>query len=144
MDAPRRARGDRGSAPPPTLAGPRPSVAGGSEVYSIDPDGLPRTIWTDSNEIVYAIAIDPNGHALLGTGNQGKIYRLEKNSMHTLLLDLPPTQITALHQARDGKLFAVTGNVGKVYRIGPELEKQGSFESDVLDAKQRAAAESEE
>ena len=122
--------------PPPTLAGPRPSVSGGSEVYSIDPDGFPRTIWNDSGEIVYAIAIDPQGRPLLATGNQGKIYRLEKNKMHTLLLDLAPTQITALHSGRNGRLVAVTGNVGKVYQVGPGLEKQGSLESDVFDARQ--------
>ena len=125
-----------GAGPPPTLAGARPSVLGGSEVYSIDPDGFPRTIWTDSDEIVYAIAIDSQGRPLLGTGNQGKLYRLEKNKMHTLLLDLAPTQVTSLKQGRNGKLLAATGNVGKAYQIGPELEKQGSLESDVLDARQ--------
>ncbi|MCW5981777.1 MAG: hypothetical protein KIT09_27070 [Bryobacteraceae bacterium] len=123
-----------GAGPPPTLM-PRPSVSGGSEVYSVDPDGFPRTIWSDGSEIVYAITLDAEGRPLLGTGNQGKIYRLEKNKMYTLLLDLAPTQVTALRQGRNGRLLAVTGNVGKVYQIGPELEKEGSLESDVLDAR---------
>ena len=33
-----------------------------------------------------------------------------------------------------GELYVVTGNIGRVYRLGAAFEKSGSFESDVLDA----------
>jgi hypothetical protein len=35
--------------------------------------------------------------------------------------------------ARNGALYAVTGNIGKLYEIGPGLEKDGVYESDLLD-----------
>ena len=57
--------------PPPTMAGAPMSVSGGSEVYRIDPAGNPRKMWTHTTDIVYAIAFDPRGRALLGTGNKG-------------------------------------------------------------------------
>ena len=54
--------------------------------------------------------------------------------MYTSLLALPATQVTAFQAGRDGRLYAATGNTGKVYEIGPGLEHEGSIESDVFDS----------
>ena len=113
---------------------PGPSLVGGSEVYRINPDGSPRTIWSGAQDIVYAIGFDAAGLPLLGTGNRGRIYRLDSDTLSTLLLDATPTQVTGFGRSPQGDLFAVTGNIGKVFRIGPSFEKSGTFESDVLDA----------
>ena len=120
--------------PPPTLNLGASSVAGGSELYRIDPDGAPRKVWSNAQDIVYAISLDNAGRPVLGTGNRGKIYRVDSDVMSTLLLDASPTQVTGFGRDRRGELYAVTGNIGKVYRIGPATEKQGTFESEVLDA----------
>ncbi len=122
------------SGPPSTLGLPTPSIAGGSEVYRINADGSPRKVWSNSQDIVYAIAFDRDGQTILGTGNRGKIYRLDSDSMSTQLLDASPTQVTGFGKGPHDELYVVTGNIGKVYRIGPGFEKQGSFESEVLDA----------
>ena len=71
---------------------------------------------------------------LLGTGNRGKIYRLDSDTVSTLLLDASPTQVTGFGRGPNGSLYAITGNIGKVFRMGPGFEKKGSFESPVLDA----------
>jgi len=42
--------------------------------------------------------------------------------------------VTAFQTSPDGHLYAASGNTGKVYEIGPELEHEGSIESDVFDA----------
>ena len=120
------------AAPPPSTA--PIGVAGGSEVYRIDPDGSPRRVWGHAQDVVYAIAFDAAGRALLGAGNKGSIYRIESPALHTSLVVLPATQVTAFQAGRDGRLYAVTGNTGKVYEIGPGLERQGSIESDVFDS----------
>src|SRR5260370_42447357 len=54
--------------------------------------------------------------------------------MYTTLVALPATQVTAFQAGRDGRLYAATGNTGKVYEIGPGLEHEGSIESDVFDS----------
>jgi len=118
----------------PAVGIPGPSLAGGSEVYRIDPDGAPRKIWAGAQDVVYAIGFDAAGLPLLGTGNRGKIYRLDSDTLSTLLLDATPTQVTGFGKSPKGELFAVTGNIGKVFRIGPGFEKSGTFESEVLDA----------
>ncbi len=123
----------RQPAPPPPSTMPS-GVSGGSEVYRIDPDGAPRRVWTNAQDVVYAIAFDATGRALLGAGNKGNVYRIESAAMHTSLLALPATQVTAFQAGRDGRLYAATGNTGKVYEIGPGLEREGSIESDVFDS----------
>ncbi len=120
------------AAPPAPLI--RPSVTGGSEVIRIDAEGFPRTVWTDSREIVYSLAVAPGGELLIGTGDEGKLYRLEAPRLYTLLARIPPKQITALVTAADGRIFAATGNVGRVYQFGAKLTERGTFESPVLNA----------
>jgi hypothetical protein len=117
---------------PPSIA--PAGVAGGSEVYRIDPDGTPRRVWTHAQDVVYAIAFDAAGRALLGAGNKGSVYRIESPAMYTTLMALPATQVTAFQTGGDGRLYAATGNTGKVYEIGPGLEREGSIESDIFDS----------
>ena len=118
--------------PPPSVSGP--SVTGGTDIYRIDPDGAPRRMWSHGNDVVYTIAFDAAGHAIAGSGNKGSVIRVEGPSLYTALLSVPVTQVTALIAARDGRLLAATGNTGKLYEIGPGLEREGTVESDVFDA----------
>jgi len=119
--------------PPPASVGSG-GVSGGSEVYRIETNGNPRRVWSSAQDVVYAIAFDAQGRVLLGAGNKGNIYRIESPTQYTALLTLPATQITAFQTGAGGRLYAATANTGKVYEIGPEVEHEGSIESDVFDA----------
>jgi hypothetical protein len=127
------------AAPPRPAPGPPPSAAtaaisGGSELWRIERDGTPRRKWSHQQDVAYAIAFDREGRALVGAGNKGVVYRVESATLYTSLVNLPATQVTALVVSGEGKLYAATANTGKVYGIGPELEREGTVESDVLDA----------
>jgi sugar lactone lactonase YvrE len=124
------------SAPPPASMGPSGSGVSvtGSDVYRIDAGGNPQKVFSHAQDIVYAIAFDAQGRALLGSGDKGHIYRIESDGLHTVLVTAPSTQITALQTGADGALYAATGNVGKIYRVGPGLAQEGSLESEVYDA----------
>jgi hypothetical protein len=124
----------RASTPPASMAGSTVSISGGSEFYRIDASGNPQRLWSHGQDIAYSIAFDAAGKPLLGTGNKGTIFRIDSETMYTALVTAPPTQITAMIPGGDGILYAVTGNVGKVFQIGPGLEKDGTIESDVFDA----------
>jgi len=129
------APGGRGGAPaPPTLAGAVAAITGGSEIYRIQADGYPRKIWSHAQDLVYALAFDGRGRLLVGTGNHGDVYRLETDHEYWKLLSLSSTQITGFCAGPSGVLFAVTGNIGKIFSIGPGLEQTGVFESDIFDA----------
>jgi hypothetical protein len=126
-----------GPAPAPRMAPPTltpSSVSGGSELIRIAADGFPHRVWSDGSEIIYAITFDKTGHAILGTGNKGGIYRVDSDLQSTRLLTLAPTQVTALTADANGAIFAATGNIGKLFQVGPALEKDGVLESEVLDA----------
>ena len=125
----------RAPAPPPATLNPSSSISvTGSDVYRIDPSGNPQKVWSHAQDVIYTIAFDAQGHALLGSGNKGYIYRIDSDVLYTTLVNAPCTQITAFQTGADGTLYAATGNVGKIYRIGPGLAHEGSLESDVFDA----------
>ncbi|HWR53334.1 MAG TPA: hypothetical protein VN428_19665, partial [Bryobacteraceae bacterium] len=128
-------QGARMAVPPPAAAPITPaSIPGGSEVYRITREGFPKRAWTNAQDVVYALGFDRAGRPLAGTGNKGKVYRLDSDLVSTELINTPPSQVTAILAGRGGRIWAATGNVGKVYRIGPELAKSGSAESEVFDA----------
>jgi sugar lactone lactonase YvrE len=123
------------AAPPPASMAPSGSGVSvtGSDVYRIDPAGNPQKIWSHAQDIIYAITFDAQGRALLGSGNKGCIYRVESDVLYTALVTAPSTQIVAFQTSADGAFYAATGNVGKIYRLGPGLAHEGSLESDVFD-----------
>jgi sugar lactone lactonase YvrE len=110
------------------------TVPGGSDVYVIPSQESPAKIWSGAQDVVYALALDPAGRVLIGAGNKGTIYRVEGHSLYQTLVTFPVEQVTSLLAEKDGTVYAATGNVGKVYRVGPGLEKEGTLESDVFDS----------
>lgn len=110
------------------------AIAGGSEVYRIDADGSPHKVWSNTQDIVYAIGFDSSDRPLVATGNRGKLYRIDSGNLSTELIDASPTQITNFATAADGRLFVSTGNIGRVYEMRSGMSAKGIFESDVLDA----------
>ncbi len=124
------------AAPPATGGAPggAPGIAGGSEIYRIQPDGYARRIWNHAQDVVYALVFDSQGRVIVGTGNQGNVYRLDSDHSYTRLLNVAPAQVTGFSAGPNGRLYAVTGNIGEIFSIGPELESSGTYESEVLDA----------
>jgi hypothetical protein len=115
---------------------PFPNVinVGGSDVYRISPDGSPKTIWSSKEDLVYALTFDAAGRLLAGTGNRGKIYAIHGND-YTDLSKASANQVTAFARAPKGGLYAATSNLGKVFLLGPGPITEGTYESDVFDAR---------
>jgi sugar lactone lactonase YvrE len=137
---PAPAGGGRGPAPPGAAAPPPAAVAsavtipGGSDVYRISAQGRPEKLWSGAQDVVYALAIDGGGHLLIGSGNKGNLYRVESRTLYSTLVSFPVAQVTALLAGKDNSIYVATGNVGKVLRMGPGLEHEGTLESDVFDS----------
>ncbi len=120
--------------PPPSMVPMQPPMAGGSELYRVDPDGYASRVWSHAQAIAYAVVLDDQNRPLIATGNKGAIYRVDSEVMSTLLVSATPKQVTGLLAGRQRSIYAATGNIAKVYRLGPDLEREGTIESDVLDA----------
>jgi hypothetical protein len=129
---------------PSTTAGAAPGIApppfpnnlnlGGSEIYRIATEGSPKTIWSSKDDLVYALVFDAAGRLIAGTGNKGKLYAIGENA-YTDLTKASANQVTALGRAPQGGLYAATSNLGKVFLIGGSSVAEGTYESDVFDAK---------
>jgi hypothetical protein len=123
-------------AAPPIGTIPFPGTpSGGSDVYRIAADGSPSRIWSSHDDIVYALAFDAHDHLLAGTGNRGHIFALTGIDEFSDLLKAPASQVTALAKAPGGGLYAVTSNLGKLFLLGPGAAAEGTYESDVFDAR---------
>ena len=123
----------------PAISGPFPFPGGGassgSDVYRIAPDGSPIRLWTSHEDIVYALTFDSQGRLLAGTGNRGHIFEITGLDDFSDLLKAAASQVTAFAKAPGGAVYAATSNLGKVFVLGPGPEAQGTYESDVFDAK---------
>lgn len=108
---------------------------GGSDVYRIAPDGSPARLWTSHEDIVYALAFDSQEHLLAGTGNRGHVFAITGLDDFSDLLKAAASQVTAFAKAPGGGIYAATSNLGKVFVLGPAPEAQGTYESDVFDAR---------
>jgi hypothetical protein len=104
-------------------------------VYRIAPDGSPEEIWASRENSVYAMGLSPEGKLLLGTGNQGAIMQLEGDRVFSRLAKAESEQVTSFARASNGKIYVATANPGKVFTLGPELESEGTFQSEPFDAR---------
>jgi outer membrane protein assembly factor BamB len=114
---------------------PAGGSTGGSDVYRIAADGSPSTLWSSHDDLVYALAFDSQGELLAGTGNRGHIFSISVPDEFTDLLKAPASQITGFAKAPGGGLYAASSNLGKIFLLGPGPESEGTYESDVFDAK---------
>ncbi len=74
-------------------------------------------IFNSQQAFVWSTAIDGQGNVYLGTGHDGKIFRVGADGKGALLYDAAELDVTALAVARDGSLYAGSSPDGKVYRI---------------------------
>jgi WD40 repeat protein len=131
------------SAPVLTQSGSQPNTApfvgnvnlGGSDVYMISADGTPRKLWSSHDDVVYALDFDNSGRLLAGTGNKGRVYAIDKNGEYSDLLRASASQVTSFSKAPGGGLYCSSSNLGKIMLISNSPEPEGTFESDVQDAK---------
>ena len=77
-------------------------------------------VYNTQQTYVWSTAIDNQGNVYLGTGHDGKTFKITANGVGSLLFDAPELDVTALAIGRDGSVFAGTSPDGKVYRIGAD------------------------
>lgn len=118
------------------------SAAGSSPtagaVYKIDPDGVWDTVWESSTDTPYDVAfdtLDEEPGILIGTGGDGKIFRVLENPYRVVLVtSAPAKQVTRLVSAGDGSHYFLTANPGNIHRLEAGRSTTGRYTSDVRDA----------
>ena len=74
-------------------------------------------VFNTQQTYVWSSAVDSQGNVFLGTGHDGKIFKVPSTGTGSLLYDAAELDVTALAIGRDGALYAGTSPDGKVYRI---------------------------
>jgi hypothetical protein len=85
-------------------------------------------VFNTEQAFVWSSAVDAQGNAYLGTGHDGKIFRVFPDGHGSLLYDAAELDVTAIVAARDGAIYAGTSPDGKVYRITPDGHAEVYFD----------------
>jgi outer membrane protein assembly factor BamB len=85
-------------------------------------------IFNTQQAFVWSSTVDNEGNVYLGTGHDGKIFRVSPDGRGSLLYDAAELDVTALAAARDGAIYAGTSPDGKVYRITPDGHAEVYFD----------------
>jgi hypothetical protein len=77
-------------------------------------------VFNTEQAFVWSSAADSAGNIYLGTGHDGKVFRVGPEGRGQLLFDAPELDVTALAAGPGGALYAGTSPDGKVYRVGAD------------------------
>ncbi len=82
-----------------------------------------------SEYYVWSIVSDGDGNLYVGTGDQGKVFRIDRNGESTLFFDSIELDILSLALDGEGNLYAGTSPDGIIYRIDSEGNARTFFDS---------------
>jgi sugar lactone lactonase YvrE len=85
-------------------------------------------VFDTEQPFVWSSAIDPAGNVYLGTGGDGKIFKVDASGKGTLFYDSAELNVSALAVASDGTVYAGTSPDGKIYRISSNGNASVYFE----------------
>ncbi len=86
-------------------------------------------LFNTQQSYVWSSAVDNSGNTFLGTGNDGKIFKVDSSGKGSLFSDLAELDVSALAIGKDGMLYAGTSPDGKVYRIDASGKAEVFFDS---------------
>ena len=95
------------------------------EVENLSVDGHGRLILGPAAELVaettspflWAMAVAPDGAIYVGSGNEGKVFKIDGSGKAAVFFDTTELEVHALVLAPDGSLYAATSPEGRIYRI---------------------------
>jgi hypothetical protein len=112
-----------------------PRRSGRGAIYRIRPDGLWDLMWDSGEDSPFDLIVEPNGSLLVGTGTEGKIFRISGDPARaTLVARAGARQVTALVREPSGRILGAASNPGKLFALSPEPARRGTYESDIRDA----------
>lgn len=77
---------------------------------------------------VWTAVAGPSGATFLGTGNDGKVFRVDADGRGSVFYDAPELEVHALAPAADGGLFVGTSPDGRVYKVDAQGVAQTFFD----------------
>ncbi|MEO6725470.1 MAG: hypothetical protein ABIU20_10160, partial [Blastocatellia bacterium] len=113
-----------------------------SALYRLDANGASDTLWESKEAAGFAVAIDADGRAIIGTGQKGRIYSVTAGQKAALLAQSTQAQTSRFVRAGNqlgGQLFVASSNLGKLFKVSNETAASGTYTSSVRDSKATSA-----
>ena len=117
-----------------SLQGQEDFLAGEVDGLSISSDGImslapaTRNLYEGTEPFFWSLVSDRQGNLYAGSGNEGKIYKIDSQGNATVLLDTNELEVHGLAMDRQGDLYAATSPRGQVYKITPEGQQEVFFD----------------
>jgi len=105
-----------------------------SGIVKIQPNGMIKNIWQQDSDQVQSITLMEDQSLLVGTGDKGRLFKIDSHRETTLLLNFDASQIIALKPGVAGRIWMATANLGRIFQLESAYEKIGVYESPVVDA----------
>lgn len=93
----------------------------GPELRQVHETGVPF-VWT--------MLAGPDGSVFLGTGNDGRVLRVDRDGAGSVFYDSPEMEVHALAAAPDGGLYVGTSPDGRIYRVDARGQATPFFDPD--------------
>ena len=89
----------------------------------LEPNNVKGNSICDKTRYIFAITLDNNGNIYLGTGPQGKVYKLDPLGKEAqLIYDSRDKNILSLAIGQDNYIYAGSDNRGLIYKINPNTK----------------------
>ncbi len=95
---------------------------------SLAPDT--RNLYEATDPFFWSLVSDRNGNLYAGSGNEGKVYRIDTSGDAKAVADTNELQVHGLAVDRQGNVFAGTSPRGAVYKISAEGARDIFFDPD--------------
>jgi hypothetical protein len=100
-------------------------------VYLLHDDGFIERLWGSDERSPYALAA-ADGGVVVGTGDEGRLLRVQRGPAAAVLGDVEAEQVSAL-RVRGADTIVGTSNLGRVYRLRTAYRGRGEYLSQVKD-----------
>jgi hypothetical protein len=105
-----------------------------SILYCLQTDGSVESIWSSNDEFIYALHYDPyTKSVIIGTGNSGRVYRVDKTGAFAQLYEGDAAQVCKIVAGSNG-YWLLSNNMAAITRVENGRNSSGTYFSDVLDA----------
>ncbi len=113
-------------------------LSGSGELYVFDKNGRSARLYVSKDEPLASLAIDRYGRALVGTANQGRVYRTSRELDTVMVADLDERQVSAIRIEGEDSGVIIGSDPVNVHEIESLGSLSGTYTSAALDAGVRA------
>jgi outer membrane protein assembly factor BamB len=87
-----------------------------------------RTVFNPDETLALSLASDREHNLYIGTGDQGKVFRVGPDMKGSLFFKAEESDVFALAAGPDGAIYVATSPEGKIYRVTPDGKSKVFFD----------------